>query len=45
MLADYPAVPISYAAINRLVTPRIRDWRDGDAIPQTRNIKLAPALK
>jgi oligopeptide transport system substrate-binding protein len=42
MLADYPAIPLSYTSVNRLVTPRIRDWRDGDAFPQTRNIKLAP---
>ena len=43
MLADYPAMPVSYAVINRLVVPRIRDWRDGDAYPQTRNITFAPA--
>jgi oligopeptide transport system substrate-binding protein len=41
MLADYPVIPLSYAAINRLVAPSIRDWRNDDAYPQTRYIRLA----
>jgi len=41
MLADYPVVPLSYPTINRLVSPRVHGWRDDEAYPQSRYIKLA----
>ncbi|GGF02056.1 peptide ABC transporter substrate-binding protein [Aliidongia dinghuensis] len=43
MLADYPVMPVSFYVLNRLVTPRIRDWRDNVDNPQSRNIHIAPA--
>ncbi|HEV2673636.1 MAG TPA: peptide ABC transporter substrate-binding protein [Aliidongia sp.] len=45
MLADYPVIPLSYAAINRLVSPRLRDWRDDEAYPQSRYVRLVPATR
>lgn len=42
MLADYPVVPLAYEAVNRLVSPRLEDWRDAEAYPQSRYIRLAP---
>ena len=45
MLADYPVIPLSYSAVNRLVSPRISDWRDDDAYPQTRFIRLAAPVE
>lgn len=41
MLADYPVIPLSYAAVNRLVSPRLADWRNDEAYPQSRYIRLA----
>jgi oligopeptide transport system substrate-binding protein len=41
MLADYPVIPLAYAAVNRLVSPRLTDWRDDAGYPQSRHIRLA----
>jgi len=41
MLADYPVVPLTYAGVNRLVSQHLADWRNDEAFPQSRYIRLA----
>ena len=41
MLADYPVIPLTFAMVNRLVSPQLAGWRDDEAYPQSRYIRLA----
>ncbi|MEI9984445.1 MAG: peptide ABC transporter substrate-binding protein [Aliidongia sp.] len=42
MLADYPIAPLTFLAVNRLVSPKVKGLHDGAGYPQSRYLSLAP---